>query len=107
VQTLTLESLSEGLRDALRSGDDQQMLAAEQRLGELCKRVRSELDSGQVTSEQFERLRQDFARLTGLVDAAAQFYLGLTSAMKMQLQGYGNTPLADRDQAASRFAVEG
>jgi hypothetical protein len=107
VTTGEVRNLAETVRASLLLRDEQQLLLAETRLEEACAHLQGIVQNGSSSPEQLTGLREELQRLAHLVDSAGGFYLGLISEMRVQLQGYGRTPLSDRDQAASRFAVEG
>lgn len=97
----------EAVREALASGDAQHLMQAEAQLGETFAKLKCVVESGNLEPEQLRDWQLACERIKGLIASAGGFYFGLASAMRVQLQGYGNTPLCDRDHAASRFAVEG
>jgi hypothetical protein len=97
----------EAVQEALASGDVPELMQAETQLSETLASLKRVLEKGNLKPDQLRDWRLACERLKLLIASAGGFYFGLASAMKVQLQGYGNTPLYDRDHAGSRFAVEG
>jgi hypothetical protein len=100
-------ALVEEVKEALRSGDEQKLLAAEVRLRDGFTALRNAIPSGSLSPDQLMMLSVEIKSAADLADAAGGFYLGLVSAMSVQLHGYGSTPLSQHDHPASRFAVQG
>ncbi len=87
------------VRDAIRSADSEQLEAAEIKL-----RRALHAGLGQAVSPA---TLESCHRVQALLRSATDFYSGLTTIMKVQLQGYGNSAAGSQPQPGIRFAVEG
>jgi hypothetical protein len=89
-------------RAAIASGDSEKMEHAENALRVALDELRRE---PRLPDEGCSDVLESCGRLDVVLRAASKFYLGLTAAMKVQLQGYGHS--GDQPQPGRRFAVKG
>ena len=101
-----LKLLQIRVHEALVSGEEQSIASVEQNLRDACEQLRARISTGNLARSELQALSADCQRLSRLLTTAGEFFRGLSSAMRVEMQGYGSIPFADPGQSTSRLVVE-